>query len=92
MIYIKEKASPDERDYFHLQPIVEYLLAKGNCSANDFLWGNNRTGYFCHLRNEIDFDDLLSVFIFPDTVTLNEEAQTIDCLISYSVIKGGLGN
>jgi hypothetical protein len=92
MIAINRSASSEEKDYYHLQPVVDYLLSKGNVSHNDFLWGNNRTGYFCHLEKDIDFDDLLSVFEFPDTIKINKNEQTIDCFTTYSVIKGGVGN
>lgn len=91
MIAINRGASSEEKDYYHLQPVVDYLLSKGNVSHNDFLWGNNRTGYFCHLEKDIDFDDLLSFFEFPDTIKINKNEQTIDCFTTYSVIKGGDG-
>lgn len=76
-----------EPDYNHLQPIVDFLLTKGNESANNYLWGNNRTGYFCHLRNDIDFDEIQERFDFPESIKINKEKQTIDCFNTYSVIK-----
>ena len=90
MIVINKNAEPGEKDYFHLQPVIDYLLSKNNVSHNDFLWGNNRTGYFCYLEKDIDFDDLLSQFEFPDTIKINKEMQTIDCFTTYSTIKGGM--
>ncbi|WP_444887000.1 hypothetical protein [Microbulbifer sp. JMSA008] len=77
------------RDYDHLSPVVDFLLGQGLVSNNDFLWGNNRTGYFCHLKGDIDFSLLRDNFEFPDSIVLNEDLQTIDCQITYSLIKGG---
>lgn len=91
MIVINRNAAPEEKDYYHLQPVVDYLLSKGNISHNDFLWGGNKTGYFCHLEKDIDFDDLSSVFEFPDTIKINKKEQAIDCFTTYSLIKGGMG-
>jgi hypothetical protein len=90
MIKIEAYAPDGMPDYYHLQPIVDYLIEHGNEPCNSFLWGNNRTGYFCHLKNEIDFKQLLSVFDLPDTIQIDTEKQTIDCLNTYSLIKGNM--
>ncbi len=76
-----------EPDYSHLQPIVDYLINRGNKSINPYVWGNNRTGYFCHVKDDIDFDKLREVFDFPDSIKINEVTQTIDCFNTYTVIK-----
>ncbi len=77
-------------DYSHLQPIVDYLIENGNKSVNSYLWGNNRTGYFCHLKNDIDFEGVKKVFDLPSSIKLNEKTQTIDCFNTYSLIKKSL--
>jgi hypothetical protein len=77
-----------EADYSHLQPIVDFLIEKGNKSVNKYLWGNNRTGYFCHLNDPIDFDELETVFELPESIKWNEKNQSIDCYNTYSLIKG----
>ena len=93
MIVINGNAAPEEKDYYHLQPVVDYLLSKGNVSHNDFLWGNNRTGYFCHLEKGIDFDDLLSAFEFPYTIKINKKAHLNNIYIAitlsekYSIVR-----
>lgn len=74
-------------DYSHLQPIVDYLINSGNKSVNSYLWGNNRTGYFCHLQNDIDFDGIKKAFDIPDSIKIDEKTQTIDCFNTYSLIK-----
>lgn len=84
-----EPYSKNGKDYEHLSPVVEFLSKQGHESNNDFLWGNNRTGYFCHLKGNIDFALLRENFEFPDTVVVNEDLQTIDCHNTYSLIKGG---
>lgn len=76
-----------EASYSHLQPIVGFLLEGGNKSSNSFLWGNNRTGYFCHLQKDIDFESVKAKFEIPESIKLNEDAQTIDCFNTYSLIK-----
>lgn len=75
-------------DYSHLSPIVGFLIEHGNELSNDFFWGNNRAGYFCHLKRNIDFALLREKFIFPESVVLNEGLQTIDCHKTYSIIRG----
>ncbi len=77
------------KDYEHLSSIVEFLVKQGHESNNDFLWGSNRTGYFCHLKGNINFDLLKKKFDFPESIVLNEDLQTIDCHNTYSLIKGG---
>lgn len=74
-------------EYSHLQPIVDFLLEGGNKSSNSFLWGNNRTGYFCHLKEEIDFKGILDNFELPESIKLDEKSQTIDCFNTYSMIR-----
>lgn len=86
-----QQYSSGSEDYAHLNPVIEYLIeVTDNQSCNNYIWGNNRTGYFCHLKNEIDFKGLHDRFQFPDSIVLDEEKQTIDCQISYSVIKGNM--
>lgn len=81
--YPKEGASA----YSHLQPIVDYLIKHGNESVNDYIWGNNRTGYFCHLKHDIDFSAIKENFIIPDSIKINESNQSIDCFNTYSIIR-----
>lgn len=87
----KTKISPypdsNKPDYSHLEPIVEFLLQQGNESINEYIWGNNRTGYFCHLKHDIDFSNLKSHFDFPESIKINEQEQTIDCQNTYSIIR-----
>lgn len=76
-----------ESDYSHMIPIVEFLLSNGNVSANEYIWGNNRTGYFCYLVNDIDFEDLDKNFIFPESMHIDVEKQIIDCVNTYTLIR-----
>lgn len=79
----------NEREFDHLSPIVEFLTSSGHSSAHEFLWGNNRTGYFCHLVGDIDFSALKERFEFSSTIVVNQNNQTIDCKVTYSLIQGG---
>lgn len=91
-IQVQQYSSGSE-DYAHLTPVVEYLIKeKGNVSCNDYVWENNITGYFCYLKCKIDFKALRDKFEFPDSISLDENKQTIDCQISYSVIRGSMEN
>ena len=87
MIKINEYPEKGSPDYSHLQPIVDWLLEHGNELAYDFMWGNDRTGYFCHLKKDIDFDGLESNFEFPQSLKIDRDKQMIDCFNTYSVIK-----
>lgn len=73
--------------YSHLQPLVDFLLDGGNKSLHPYLWGNDRTGYFCHLRDDIDFEGIRKNFDLPASIKINEKEQTIDCMNTYSLIK-----
>ncbi|MCI2284314.1 hypothetical protein L3081_14140 [Colwellia sp. MSW7] len=87
----KSKIKPYPEDgtaeYSHLQPIVDFLIENGNKSVNQYIWGNNRTGYFCHLQKDIDFEGLKREFDFPESIKFNEEKQSIDCFNTYTLIK-----
>ncbi len=85
-----EPMPKDGPAYNHLSSVVDFLIKCGNEPNNEFLWGNNRTGYFCHLRKTIDFALLREQFLFPDSIELNENLQTIDCHKTYSIIRGGM--
>lgn len=86
-IKIDPYPAPGELPYSHLQPIVDFLLENGNKSANAFLWVNNRTGYFCHLKKDIDFVRIKKNFEMPGSIKLNEVTQTVDCFNACSLIK-----
>lgn len=76
--------------YAHLQPIVDLLLKHGNQSAYEFLWGENRTGFFCHLSKPIDFDLIDRTFELPESVRLFPEQGSIECFVTRAMIKGGM--
>lgn len=86
-VRIQAYPNEGEPDYAHLNPVVEFLIKNGNSSANEYIWGCNRTGYFCHLNRDINFDGLREVFIFPESVKLDEVNHSIDCFNTYSIIK-----
>lgn len=86
-IKISEFPNKGEPDYSHLNRLMEFLLVSGNKPTHEFLWGVNRTGYFCHLIKDIDFDAVQSHFDIPPTIQLCEAEQRISCLNTYTDIK-----
>jgi len=76
--------------YFHLEPIVDALLAAGNSLARPYRWGENRTGYFCFLSQPIDFGLVAKEFEIPDFVRLNEADGSIECDRTWTTIRGGM--
>jgi len=72
-IEITKLASNSAPAYYHLDSVVQFLLVNGNKSINEFIWGINRTGCFCHLKKPIDFESLLDSFTFPKTIVLNND-------------------
>ena len=86
-IKIPEYPNKSEPNYSHLHTLVEFLLASGNRSSNDFIWGVNRTGYFCHLVEDIDFKALHSHFDIPESIQVSEIEQRISCMKTYADIK-----
>lgn len=89
-IQIQPRAEGGKPDYDHLNPIIDHLIAEGYEPSNPFIWGSNKTGYFAHFRNDIDFTKLKETFDFPESIRLDETLQTIDCFNTYSLIKGGV--
>jgi hypothetical protein len=74
----------------HLEPIVDALLAAGNTLATPYRWGENRTGYFCHLVRPIDFALVKQEFELPDFILLNPSEDSIECDRTWATIQGGL--
>ena len=89
-IQIQPYADIRKPAYYHLNPVIDYLIAEGYEPYNQFIWGSNRTGYFAHFRNDIDFKKLKDTFDFPSSVRLDVALQTIDCFNTYSLIRGGV--
>jgi hypothetical protein len=75
--------------YSHLEPIVNLLLAHGNRSAHDYVWGENRTGPFCHLREALNFDLIERSFEIPSFIRLLKDGNSIECDASWATIVGG---
>jgi hypothetical protein len=76
--------------YSHLDPIVDLLLANGNRLAHEFKWGENRTGFFCHLRKDLDFDLIDKTFELPPFVRQHRENNSIECDKTWATIVGGM--
>jgi hypothetical protein len=76
--------------YLHLEPIVDLLLERGNILAHDYRWGENRTGFFCHLKKPIDFALVEASFELPSFILLNRADDSIECDITWATIKGSV--
>jgi hypothetical protein len=73
--------------YNLLEPILELLLAHGNEISTGYRWGSNPTGYFCILKNEIDFALIESTFIIPSSIQLVREFGEIDYGLGTVVVR-----
>lgn len=71
----------------HLEPVIDFLLLEGNRLTHSYRWGSNREGYFCHVRDPIDFVSLVNRFEFPESVLLVVERDTIYCRNTGCVIQ-----
>lgn len=78
-IRVLDDAPADQPVHAHLDIVVDYLLSHGNSLAHAYQWGSNREGYFCHITNPIDFDQLEMAFEFPSTIVLGKERNVIYC-------------
>jgi hypothetical protein len=76
--------------YTHLEPIVDLLLQHGNSLARPYRWGENRSGFFCFLAKPIDFDLIESTFVLPETVRLARSEGSVECDVTWAIIKGGV--
>jgi hypothetical protein len=74
--------------YLHLEPIVQLLLEHGNKLAHDYRWGENRTGFFCHLTRPIDFELVEASFDLPPSILLNRAGDSIECDVTWASITG----
>jgi hypothetical protein len=74
--------------YSHLEPIVDWLLDQGNRLSHAYRWGADRSGYFCHFKNTLDFDLIEVTFDLPPYVRINRETLSIECDQSGARITG----
>jgi hypothetical protein len=74
--------------YSHLEPIIDLLLGQGNTLAHKYRWGENRTGFFCHLAKPIDFKLIEASFELPPWVRLTGERDAIECDKTWTTIQG----
>jgi hypothetical protein len=80
---------PDLRPvHAHLEPIVDLLLASGNQLAHGYRWGEDRTGFFCHLARPIDFDLIEATFTLPSGIRLDRAGDVLECDLSWATIRG----
>lgn len=86
IMYNKRSLNPHE----YLDPIIDFLIEKGNSLSRDYRWGENRTGFFCFLTEEIDFDLIATEFELPSYVRLNKAENLIECDKTWASIKGGV--
>jgi hypothetical protein len=83
-----EKEGPHGKPrYFHLEPVVDYMLQQGNKLAHDFKWGSDKEGFYCCFSNPLDFEDIQKAFDFPDTIILIPSKNMIYCETTRCVIK-----
>jgi len=76
--------------YAHLEPVVDLLLRHGNELALPYRWGENRTGYFCHLAKPIDFALIESELVLPSHVRLSREEGSVECEVTLASIRGSM--
>ena len=85
MIKLSDKVEGPK--YNILEPILKHLLENGNELATDYRWGSNPTGYFCILRNKIDFGLIEENFELPSSIQLDHEYGEIDYGLGTVVIR-----
>lgn len=78
------------KPYEHLEPIVDFLLEKGNQLSRQYRWGENRTGYFCFLEEPIDFELIEKEFSLPSYIRFDREGNSIECDKTWVSIKGAV--
>ena len=76
--------------YAHLEPVVDLLLQHGNELALPYRWGDNRTGYFCHLAKPIDFALIECDLALPSHVRLSREEDSVECDVTWASIRGSM--
>lgn len=78
-IRILDDAPAGKPLHAHLEPIVDFLIAGGNKFAHPYRWGSSREGYFCHLKEPINFSDIVGHFDLPETIVLGIDRNVIYC-------------
>jgi len=76
-IKIENDSPMDKFLYYHLEPIIDFLINNGNALKHNYRWGSNREGYFCHLNFSIDFKLIRANFILPNTIILDELSSSL---------------
>lgn len=77
----------DGPKYNILEPILKLLLSNGNKIATEYRWGSSPTGYFCILKNKIDFELIEKTFVVPSSIQLLRDCGEIDYGIGTVVIR-----
>ena len=77
----------NQAKYEILEPILQLLLQSGNDLATSYRWGSNPTGYFCLLKDPIDFDLIEQHFVVPSSVALNRQYGEVDFGLGTAVIR-----
>src|SRR5262249_7765012 len=87
------KIGPGDLDaslpYVNLLPLVEALLAHGNTlifEGDPFLL--TRDGWYCELRDPIDFDLIEATFVLPTTTICSRRRDGIVDILTRSFITG----
>ena len=83
-------ATVADKEYSHLEPVVEMLIQAGNATTRPGGFYLDRDGWHCDLQKPIDFELLRSKFEFPTTIILSEPLDKIFCKNSWVEIKGGV--
>ena len=77
----------DGPKYNILEPILKLLLSNGNKIATEYRWESSPTGYFCILKNKIDFELIEKTFVVPSSIQLLRDCGEIDYGIGTVVIR-----
>lgn len=84
---IKKEDFKGQPSFTILEPILQLLLSEGNELATDYRWGSNPTGYFCLLKNNIDFELIERTFDLPPSIQLMKEYGTVDYGLGTAIIR-----
>jgi hypothetical protein len=91
IVVTPESADP-QRPYEHLQPIIDFLAARGNEVTTDKAgFYLTQGGWVCDFRYPIDYALVASAFQLPTSVRFGEKVNAILCDQSWVEIRGNVG-
>lgn len=88
-IAIQSRPAAGMPPYSHLEPLVEFLIERGNKINGPTRWRNTPSGWLCSLLLPIDAGILRRDVVLPPSIQFDEGNNAVGCQLTWCTIMGG---